>query len=114
METAKITSKGRVTVPKQVRVRLAVEPGDQLAFEFDEQGLLRVTPVRKPLPPLRGFLAKDAAGRRLDCEQVDEAIRQRMRMNWTKSWGMRGGDDCAPSKESQEKGDLGRQEAQAT
>ena len=78
METAKITSKGRVTIPKQVRVRLAVAPGDQLAFEFDERGLLRVTSVRKPLPPLRGFLAKDVAGRRLDCEQVDEAIRQRM------------------------------------
>ncbi len=52
-------------------------PGDQLAFEFDERGLLRVTPVRKSLP-LRGFLAKDAAGRRLDYAQIDEAIRQRM------------------------------------
>ena len=49
-----------------------------MAFEFDERGLLRVTPVRKPLPPLRGFLAKDAAGRRLDCAQIDKAIRQRM------------------------------------
>ena len=114
METAKITSKGQITIPKQVRVRLSVEPGDQLAFEFDERGLLRVTPVRKLLPPLRGFLAKDAAGRRLDCEQIDEAIRRRMRMNWTKSCGGWGGDDCAPSKELQEGDALGRQEAQAT
>ena len=79
---AKITSKGQITIPRQVRVRLAVGPGDQLAFEFDEGDLLRVTPVRKPLPPLRGFLAKDAAGRRLDCEQIDEAIRQRMRRKY--------------------------------
>ena len=83
METAKITSKGQITIPKQVRVRLAVAPGDQLAFEFDEQGLLWVTPVRKPLPPLCGFLAKDAAGRRLDCEKIDEAIRQRMRRKYS-------------------------------
>ena len=55
---------------------------DQLVFEFDENGLLRVAPVRKPLPPLRGFLAKDAAGARLDCEQIDEAIRQRMRRKY--------------------------------
>ena len=82
METAKITSKGQITIPKQVRVRLAVEPGDQLALEFDERGLLRVMPVRKPLPPLRGFLAKDAAGRRLDCEQIDDAIRRRMRRKY--------------------------------
>ena len=79
MDTAKITSKGQITIPKQVRVRLAVGPGDQLAFEFDEGGLLRVTAVRRPLPPLRGFLARDAAGRRLDCKQIDEAIGQRMR-----------------------------------
>ena len=79
MNTAKITSKGQITIPSQVRTRLAVGPGDQLAFEFDEDGLLRVAPVRKPLPPLRGFLAKDTAGARLDCEQIDEAIRQRVR-----------------------------------
>lgn len=82
MDTAKITSKGQITIPRQVRVRLAVGSGDQLAFEFDESGLLRVTPVRKPLPPLRGFLAKDAAGRRLDCGQIDEAIRKRMRRKY--------------------------------
>ena len=79
MDTAKITSKGQITIPRRVRARLAVEPGDRLAFEFDDDGLLRVAPVRDPLLPLRGFLAKDATGRRLDVEQIDEAIRQRMR-----------------------------------
>lgn len=78
MDTAKITSQGRITIPKQVRARLAVGPGDRLAFEFDEGGLLRVTPVRKPLPPLRGFLAKDVVVPRLECAQIDEAIRRRM------------------------------------
>lgn len=85
MDTAKITSKGQITIPRQVRMRLAVGPGDQLAFEFDEDGVLRIAPVRKPLPPLRGFLAKDTAGARLDCEQIDEAIRQRMRRKYGSS-----------------------------
>ena len=85
METAKVTSKGQITIPKPVRVRLAVKPGDQLAFEFDECGLLRVTPVRTPLPPLRGYLAQDAAERRLDCKQIDDAIRQRMRRKYGSS-----------------------------
>ena len=88
-------------------MRLAVGPGDQLVFEFDEDGLLRVAPVRKPLRktargtqyraslrvapvrkpllPLRGFLAKDTAGARMDCEQIDEAIRQRMRRKYGSS-----------------------------
>ena len=33
----------------------------------------------QPPTPLGGLLAEDAVGRRLDCEQIDEAIRQRMR-----------------------------------
>lgn len=82
METAKLTSKGQITVPKRVRRRLAVGPGDHLAFEFDEQGILRVAPVRSPLPPLHGFLAVEGAGRRLDNEQIDEAIRNRMRKRY--------------------------------
>ena len=85
METAKITSKGQITIPKPVRLRLAVGPGDQLAFEFGESGLLRVTPVRTPSSPLRGYLAPDAAGRRLDCGQIDDAIRQRIRRKYGSS-----------------------------
>ena len=85
METAKITSKGQITVPKRVRRKLAVGPGDRLAFEFDEQGILRVAPVRSPLPPLHGFLAAEGKGRRLDSEQIDEAIRSRMRRRYSPS-----------------------------
>ena len=85
METAKITSKGQITIPKQVRVKLAVGPGDQLAFEFDERGLLRVSPVHGALPALRGFLAKDVAGRKLNCGRIDDAIRQRMRRKYGSS-----------------------------
>ena len=39
----------------------------------------------KPLPALRGRLAQDVAGRRLDCGEVDEAIRQRMRCKYGSS-----------------------------
>ena len=85
MEMAKVTSKGQITVPKRVRARLAVGPGDQLAFEFDEQGVLHVTPMRRPLPPLRGFLAAEGVGRLLDCEQIDDAIRNRMRRRYGSS-----------------------------
>ena len=38
-------------------------------------------PAQSPTP-LCGSLAQDAAGRRLDCEQIDEAIRQRMRRKY--------------------------------
>ena len=46
---AKVTSKGQVTVPRDVRRRLGIRAGDHLLFEEDEKGV-RVTAVRKESP----------------------------------------------------------------
>ena len=43
---AKVTSKGQVTVPREIRRRLGVRAGDRLQFEEDGDGV-RVTAVRK-------------------------------------------------------------------
>jgi len=42
---AKITSKGQITVPREVRQKLGVKAGDGLLFEHDGKGY-RVVPVR--------------------------------------------------------------------
>ena len=77
METAKITSKGQVTIPKAVRSRMAVEAGDRLAFEFDREGAVRLRPLRREHQPLLGFLAPFAAGEQLGKNAVREALRAR-------------------------------------
>jgi AbrB family looped-hinge helix DNA binding protein len=46
---ARITSKGQITVPREVRRVLGVRPGDRLLFESDENGV-RVRPVRTTSP----------------------------------------------------------------
>lgn len=46
MATARITSKGQITVPKEVRNRLGVEVGDELEFRF-EDGRVEIRPVRR-------------------------------------------------------------------
>ena len=35
MTTSKVTSKGQVTLPKSIRDRLGIRPGDSLAYEVD-------------------------------------------------------------------------------
>ena len=77
METAKITAKGQITIPKRVRDALSVGSGDRLAFEFDDRRGVRVTPVQKVLKPLRGFLAEHAGGRVVDDAQIRAALRRR-------------------------------------
>jgi AbrB family looped-hinge helix DNA binding protein len=42
---AMITSKGQITIPREVRRVLGVRPGDRLLFEGDRDGV-RVRPVR--------------------------------------------------------------------
>ena len=42
---ATITSKGQITVPREVRRVLGVKAGDRLLFESDEKGI-RLRPVR--------------------------------------------------------------------
>ena len=40
-----LTSKGQVTIPKDIREALGIEPGGQVGFEIDEGGEVR---LRKP------------------------------------------------------------------
>ena len=77
MNTAKVTSKGQITIPKQVRKLMAIETGDCLAFEFEEDGRLRVSRVRNQSRPLRGLLSEYVAGDPVDDEHVRAALRRR-------------------------------------
>ena len=55
---AKITSKGQVTVPKAVRDRFHLSPGDKIEFLIEEDGTLRVIPVTATLRELKGMVPK--------------------------------------------------------
>jgi antitoxin PrlF len=73
MSKTKITSKGQITVPKQVRERMGLQTGDELEF-IEEGGFYR---IKKCIPPAslqkyRGFL-KDMAGH--DPDRIIEKMR---------------------------------------
>ena len=77
MDTAKVTSKGQVTIPKRVRTLMAIETGDRLAFDLDDDGSLHVSRVPGERPPLRGLLSEYAKPGMLDEERVRAALRGR-------------------------------------
>ena len=69
---ATVTSKGQVTIPKPIRDRLHLEPGDRVDFILDEAGDLRVTPVAVPAVRLKGMVPGPASP--VSLEEMDEAI----------------------------------------
>lgn len=46
--TAKLTSKGQVTVPVEVRRHLGVSPKDRVAFVIGDDGTVQVRPTKYP------------------------------------------------------------------
>jgi AbrB family looped-hinge helix DNA binding protein len=66
MITAKVTSKGQITIPKEVREKLGVQPGEDVGFE--EKGdmiLIRKALTKSPFDPWVGKL-KHLRGKRSD------------------------------------------------
>lgn len=57
MITAKVTTKGQITVPKSVREHLGIEPGDEVEFiEDDGQFRVRRRPTGSTFARYRGLL----------------------------------------------------------
>ncbi len=69
---ATLTSKGQVTVPKAIRDRLHLKPGDKIDFVLNDDGDLRVTPLKFSVTALKGMLPKPHTP--VTLEQMDEAI----------------------------------------
>jgi antitoxin PrlF len=72
---AKVTSKGQLTIPKEVRRALGVREGDSLLFEVDEDDeQVRVRVERKPV----SFADYEGAwreGKGMSLAEVDEYMR---------------------------------------
>lgn len=56
MSTATLTSKGQVTIPKEVRNHLNVAMGDRLEFFIEEDGSVRVRRLGRSVRELAGIL----------------------------------------------------------
>lgn len=63
---SKVTSKGQVTIPKDVRERLGLRPGDEIEFVEDNVGFrMQKRLLASPFKKYRGYL-KGLAGRNPD------------------------------------------------
>lgn len=72
MATATLTSKGQVTIPKELRDALKLETGDRLEFILDADGTVRLVPVTSSLTELKQLVPKP--GKALTLAAMERAI----------------------------------------
>ncbi len=65
-----VTVKGQVTIPKPVRDRLGVKPGDEVTFELAEDGRVTLSKVRGKALRSRFAALRGRAGKGLTTDQI--------------------------------------------
>ncbi len=76
MATAKITSKGQVTLPKSVRDALHLRSGDKIDFVFTRDREVLLRPVTRRVDEIFGILHRPGQ-KSLSVEEMNAAVRKR-------------------------------------
>jgi len=75
MPLARLSTKGRIVIPKAIRERLGVHPGDRVDFVVQDNGDVALRPVVVHVRELEGMLYRP--GRRpVSVEEMNRAIRE--------------------------------------
>lgn len=72
MVESRLNSKGQITVPKALRVRLNLKPGDRVLFIVEDDGAVRLRAAKKDISSLKGILPPPK--RKATIEEIQESI----------------------------------------
>jgi AbrB family looped-hinge helix DNA binding protein len=72
MTTATITSKGQVTIPKDVRARLGIGTGDRVEFVEIQDGVFQIVAANQDVQALKGIVPKPK--KPVTLEEMNQAI----------------------------------------
>ena len=72
MTTATVTSKGQVTIPKDVRSRLGIGTGDRVEFVEVQDGVFQIVAATQDIQALKGIVPKPK--KPVTIEEMNQAI----------------------------------------
>lgn len=75
MSAATLTTKGQITLPKQVRDALGLETGDRVDFVMQPDGHYAVVPIKASIKSLKGCIPKPKKA--VSIEEMNAAIKRR-------------------------------------
>ena len=84
MPASTISSKGQVTIPKEIRDALRVDSGDRVLFVIRADGVVELRPETVDLLDLVGVL-EPSDDKRATVEQMKAAVRSRAAKSFKKS-----------------------------
>ncbi len=73
MVQARLTGKGQVTIPKQIREYLHLDTGSRIDFVIDENGDVKVIPLNVAAESLSGILHREGMAT-ASIEDMEQAI----------------------------------------
>jgi len=69
-----LTSKGQITLPKSLRDKLKLNPGDRVEFFIDDEQSARLVVKHVPVTMLKGMLPRPSQP--VSTEDMDKAVRE--------------------------------------
>ncbi|QSJ18582.1 AbrB/MazE/SpoVT family DNA-binding domain-containing protein [Nostoc sp. UHCC 0702] len=75
MACATITTKGQVTIPKEIRDYLKLDTGSKVDFIIDENGTVKLIPLNLPIQKLSGILHRPGM-KSATLEEMEAAIKE--------------------------------------
>ena len=79
MPTTTMTSKGQVTIPKDIRDSLHLNTGDKIEFILTQSKEVILRPVTKKVDDVFGLLASYKKVEPVSVEEMDEIVKQKQR-----------------------------------
>lgn len=80
MSIATLTSKGQITLPKDIRDKLHLDAGEKVDFQIDEEhGTVLMVPLNKHVDDIFGILNRNNPKQRITTDDMDNLVQQHLR-----------------------------------
>lgn len=75
MPSSRLSTKGQIVIPREIREWLGLRPGDRIDFVVDDRGSVRLRPALLDVRDLRGILSTTSRAP-VSVEAMNEAVRE--------------------------------------